>query len=93
MTTKREKKRDYEFFFKAIAKAVEQVTGQVYKPNCLVADAASEITNGFKNAFSDKASDFKRVVCYQHVKRNVEKHLGLMSKETKADIKVLNLLF
>ena len=89
MTTKREKKSDYEFFFKAVAKAVEQVTNEVYKPICLVADAASAISNGFMSAYCyKKASDFKRVVCYQHVRRNVDKHLGLMDKEDKVKIKV-----
>jgi hypothetical protein len=89
MTTKREKKADYEFFFKGVSKAVKQVTGEDYKPNCLVADAASSISNGFLNAYFYKDhSDFKRVVCYQHVKRNVDKHTTLIEKEKRAKIKV-----
>jgi len=90
MTTKREKKKDYEFFFESIVKAVKQVTGEVYKPSVLVADAASAIHNGFMSAYCyNSILDFKRVVCYQHVSRNIDKHMGLISKETRVKIKVI----
>ncbi len=90
MTTKRENEKDYEFFFRSIALAVKKVTQQDYRPKSLVADAAGEISNGFMRAYSYKSTEeFKRVVCYQHVKRNVAKHTHLMNKTDKVQIKVL----
>ncbi len=63
MTTKREKSRDYEFFFNAVVKAAKQCTGEVYRPNCLVADAAGAITKGFMRAMNYKSTDdFSRVI-------------------------------
>ena len=89
MTTKREKTKDYEFFFKAVSKAVKQCTGEDYKPDCLVADAAGSITEGFMQAMEyDSIDDFSRVVCFQHVKRNVDKHLSSTEKSIREKIKV-----
>ena len=88
MATKREKRADYEFFFSAIRKAVLQCTGIAYRPTCLVADSAGAITNGFKSAMNyGSIEDFLRVICRQHVKRNVDKHLNLASKESKDSIR------
>ncbi len=94
MTTKREKTKDYEFFFKSIATAVEKIIKKDYKPTCLVADAAGQITNGFMNAYSyESVSEFKRIVCYQHVRRNIDKHTHLMDKNDKINIKVKILIY
>jgi len=89
MTTKREKKRDYEFFFKSLKKAVSQCCGVEYSPKTLVADAAGAITKGFMRAFGyNFHREFTRVVCWQHVKRNIEKHLVLVvNKEARDEIR------
>jgi hypothetical protein len=76
MPTKTEKGRDYEFFFKCLKKAVRQCLLTDFKPEILVADAAGAITRGFMRAFGyNYVSEFVRIVCYQHVKRNIEKVL------------------
>ena len=72
MTTKKEKAKDCEFFFRAIAKAVKACTREGYKPNCLVADAAGAVINGFKNSFD--YTDQDEYDSYQHVKRNIDLH-------------------
>ena len=60
MTTRREKKEDYDFFF----------------------------TNGFMSAFNyGSIEDFVRVICWQHVKRNLEKRLPLIKKEDRDELK------
>ena len=80
MTTKREKEADYEYLFSSLIMAVQQVTETTYRPTCLVADSAGAITNGFKKAFKYAALDiWLRVVCWQHVRRCVEKHLNLVN--------------
>ncbi len=88
MTTKREKKADYKFFFRCIINAVKLVSGEIYRPNCLVADAAGAITKGFMSAMGyNSVEEFKRVVCYQHVSRNIDKHIGSINKEARVQIK------
>ena len=65
-----------------------QVTETSYRPSCLVADSAGAITKGFASAMGYGVNDlFYRVVCWQHVKRNIEKHLNLVSKENNCEIK------
>ena len=88
MTSRREKKEDFEFFFDSVKKAYMQCTGEAYRPTCLVADADGAITNGLMNSMKYKSiSEFSRVVCWQHVKRAIEKHLCLVSKEFKNEVK------
>ncbi len=79
MPTKTEKTKDYKFFFECVAKAVQQCEDIEYRPTILVADAASSITKGFRRAFNYSEGEFTRVVCWQHVKRGVIKHLNLVS--------------
>ena len=65
-----------------------------YKADCLVADVAESITEGFKQAMGyDSIDDFSRVVCFQHAKRNVDKHLTSIEKSIKEKIKVDFLIF
>ena len=60
----------------------------VYRPSCLIADAAGAITNGFMAAFNyGSIEDFSRVICWQHVKRNLEKRLPKVTPEFKQDVK------
>ncbi len=40
------------FYFNAIAKGVLALTGDTYRPQVLIADAAAAITNGFCAAYS-----------------------------------------
>jgi len=87
MPTKTEKTKDYKFFFECVAKAVQQCEDIEYRPTILVADAASSITKGFRRAFNYSEGEFTRVVCWQHVKRGVIKHLNLVSKEERGSIK------
>ena len=59
-------------------------TGEEYKPNCLVADAAGAITRGFQRAFSYQSfHDYSRVVCWQHVKRASFQRLVSVTSVTK----------
>ncbi len=89
MTTKREKKADYKFFFKALRKGVLECTGEDYRPSILVADSAGSITNGFMSAMNyGSTEDFIRVICWQHVKRNVEKHLNLVNAASRDSMRV-----
>ena len=88
MPTKSEKSKDYKFFFNSIKKAVKQCYEVDYRPTALIADAASAITNGFSEAFLYEVDQFTRVVCWQHVKRGIDKHMNLVSKDVRRSIKV-----
>ena len=79
MTNKRERTKDYTFFFESVKKAVFQCLNFEYRPHVLLADAAGSISKGFMKAFKyNSYDDFKRIVCYQHVKRAIKKHLNLV---------------
>ena len=87
MTTKREKAKDYEFFLDSLKKQWCKWL-RLPRPGCLVADSAGAITNGFTSSMNYAALNiFLLVVCYQHVRRSVDKHLNLATKEFKLDIK------
>ena len=87
MTTKRERSKDYKFLFDCVRKAVHDCTGIDYRPSCLIADAAGAITKGFMLAMDYGRKEFSRVICWQHVKRNVDKHLNLSDPGVKNNLK------
>jgi len=68
-----EKEHDFQFMFESLQVGLE-MTSQPKLPNsiALVADAADAITNCFKTVFSSD-SDFKRLMCWFHIKKAVEK--------------------
>ncbi len=77
MTTRKEKTKDYQFFFESLMKAVYEILLVNYSPYSLIADAASSISKGFMKAFSIKSYEvFNRVICWAHVIRNVDKNLA-----------------
>jgi hypothetical protein len=68
---------DFAFIFNAIAKGVLALTGDTYRPQVLIADAAAAITNGFCAAYSYDAQrsvlEFVRIMCWAHVNINCDK--------------------
>lgn len=77
-----------KLFFSAL-----KIYGVTISSTILVADSADALTNGFKEVFTMS----KRVNCWAHVKRNIDKRIGLFSKELKAvitkDIQLIQDLF
>lgn len=51
-----------------------------YKPNILQADAADSITRGFEKVFE---SSYRRLMCWFHMRKAVEKNLSNFSKNKK----------
>ena len=85
--TKCEKSSDYAFFFKAVSKAYNLVTGEIYRPTCLVADTAGSITRGFESAFAyTESSEYSRVYCWQHVKRRILENYRSIKDNKKKSI-------
>ncbi|CAF1117015.1 unnamed protein product, partial [Brachionus calyciflorus] len=74
---------DFSFFFKSVEIAAFNVYGFKISPTILVADNAPAITKGFESVFKLE----KRVNCWAHVFRNIDKHLVRFSKEFKQKIK------
>ena len=66
------KQETADFFFNAIKTNIKTIYNKDYEPKILLADAAGAITNGFKKTFGDPQ---KRIVCWAHVIRNVDKYL------------------
>ena len=66
---------DFQFIFHSIAKVVLLLSNQDYKPEVLMADAASSITNGFCDAYgyNQMANNFVRIMCWAHVNINLDK--------------------
>ena len=64
---------DHAFIFDSIKKAALEVYGFELKPTVLLADAASEITNGFTRVFGEPEH---RIFCWVHVERNIKKYLS-----------------
>jgi hypothetical protein len=64
---------DYEFMFTAIKKAAKSFFDFDYRADCLIADAAPAIHNGFMNAFQyTKLDEFMRIMCWSHVERLID---------------------
>ena len=73
--------------FRAVSKGAKEFFDFDYRPNCLIADAAAAIHNGFMSAYGYKSlSDFYRVVCWSHVDRNCQEKTNGIPEETKDKI-------
>ena len=84
MVTKYEREEDFKFFFESIKSLHNSLYGTEYEPTALVADNADAISNGFKAAFP---SATKRVNCWAHVIRNIDKHLKVVDQEERAKMR------
>lgn len=80
--TSGETAEDFAFIFQSVADGVRMVTGANYQPSILVADAADAITNGFASVFGQ---GFKRIMCWAHAKRAMDKRLAKVTDEEKRD--------
>lgn len=83
LITKTETEDDFEFMFRSIKDLVKAIYRVEYKPTILLADAAPAITNGFERVFELT----KRVFCWFHVKKAIEKESNkIEDKETRSQI-------
>ena len=71
MISKTETQEDFAFMFKSIKQLVQAIFNIEYKPTILLADCADEITSGLKKKFELE----KRVYCWFHVKKAIEKNI------------------
>jgi len=78
-----EKSEDFAFVFHSLKNAIEKELQHDFSPAILIADAADSITNGFETTFG---TEFKRVVCWAHVVRNIVKKM----KELRIDEELRN---
>jgi hypothetical protein len=77
---------DFAFMFRAIINALFVHHDKFeYKPNCLIADAAPAIHNGFMAA-QVSLDEFCRVMCWSHVERNCEEWMRSIEHETREKI-------
>jgi hypothetical protein len=76
VVTMNETADDYAFMFRCIKRLASSVHQIDYKPTKLLADAAGAITNGFKQVFDLK----KRIFCWAHVKRAIDKEINAKVK-------------
>ena len=63
---------EFDFIFTATKAGIEDELFIEFKADCLVADSANAILNGFNAVFGDNIS---RIMCYAHVPRAIEKRL------------------
>jgi hypothetical protein len=88
----KEEEKDFKFTFESLAAGVEKYSEQEMDPQALIADSSNAIRNAFKDTFGEKTM----VMCWAHVRRNVEKKVqSLVEKsaqnEIMQDIEVLQL--
>ena len=83
---------DFRFLFESLKQCCEDFYHHDYKPETLIADCADAITNATFLAFGD----VKRVHCWAHIDRNIDKALvkiksAASRKEIREDIHQLQL--
>ncbi|CAF1008423.1 unnamed protein product [Brachionus calyciflorus] len=74
---KTEQDVDFSFYFSSVKETYSRVFNNEIEFTALVADNATAITNGFKQVFNLE----KRVQCWAHVIRNIDKHLRSVPKD------------
>ena len=87
-----EEEKDFKFMFQSLADGVEEHAEQKMDPQVLIANSANAIRNAFEDTFGEKPM----VMCWAHVRRNVEEKVqSLVEKgcqtEIIHDIEVLQL--
>ena len=76
-----ETKDDYTFLCRSLQLSIEKVGLPPFHPTCLLADGAEAITNGFESVFGPAE---KRIMCWAHVVRNVDKNMvGIPAHDKK----------
>lgn len=75
-----EKTADFEFIFKTIKNATNDLLGYQLKPRYLVSDAAFSIKNAFANVFGHEDN---KIMCWAHLRRAVVKKLPQYIRESK----------
>ena len=83
MVTRHEREEDFKFLFDSIAQLHKTMFGTEYKPDTIIADNASAISNGFKATFNSS----KRVNCWAHVIRKIDQRLKPLPDATRASIR------
>ena len=74
-----EQNDDFKFVFDALKQSNPK-----YSPNVLIADNAPSINNGFEKSFKNT---FKRVNCWAHASRNIDKILRSVDKRYANEIR------
>lgn len=74
---------DYNFVFESLKNGVEKFTNEILQPKVLIADGDKAIRKAFMESFP-RAKLI--VMCYVHVKRNVDKNKDKYSKENRQHI-------
>lgn len=88
--TSNETANDYKFIFNSIRVGVAKITGQVYNPSFLMADADPAIHKGFKESQFD--NDITIMMRYAHVMDNVERKYKFKGNKllVLADLRILH---
>lgn len=84
MVSKYERAEDFAFGFNALNNAIKTVTDTTFKPDFLMADAAGAIHAGAKKSYGE---NLKILMCYAHVKRNLDREKLNDVKTNKSLIK------
>ena len=81
-----ETEADFCFMY-SIKKVSKSLLDFEYRSNCLFADAAPAIHNGFKLPFGYKSlEEFKRVICWSHCERNCEEKSNGIGQQVRDSI-------
>ncbi|CAF3873774.1 unnamed protein product [Rotaria sp. Silwood1] len=81
-----EKEPEFEFIFKSISDGVNRITGSAFTPEVLIADGSGAIRNAFQKFFNRD----KMVMCWSHMRRNVEKKLKSLKIDSKKTKEILD---
>jgi len=73
-----EKIPDFEFIFRSIQDGLQRLNRLPIRPRALVSDAADAIKTAFSNVFGET----DKIMCWAHMKRNIEKRLCHIDDKT-----------
>ena len=76
-----EKTADFKFIFESISYGLAKIDKGGYEPEVLISDGADSIRNAFSNVFGKK----DMVMCWAHMRRNVNKKPEAMVNKSHQD--------
>ena len=90
---KDEKSNDFAFIFTSLNIDIQRCNLDELDSVNLLADAADSITNGFKLAFNYSTCEYKRGMCWFHMRKCVEDKLAMLGDRPLIDLVLQDMIY